>query len=195
MHYYLDIKVNPGVDITAGALISKVFEQIHFALTKQYKLYGKVYCAVAFPEYNRDKAFPIGKKVRVLADTEEHLEELQLKSTFHLIKEFVHVSKILPVPLYTSFAQYVRFRDVGNVGIYYRAKRIQRRHPDTNEDILKDLEAKREECSKPYICTYSFSTKNKYTVYIDKLPADTLVKGDFNTFGFSKSEATVPDFA
>ncbi|HHL31776.1 MAG TPA: type I-F CRISPR-associated endoribonuclease Cas6/Csy4, partial [Oceanospirillales bacterium] len=78
MNYYQDITLLPDAEITLGFIWQKVYQQVHIALADNKIAENQSAIAVAFPEYG-SKGFPLGRKLRLLAETQEQLEQLDIK--------------------------------------------------------------------------------------------------------------------
>ena len=78
MKYYLDITLLPDTDITLGFIWQKIYQQVHIALVDNKVGKNESVIAVAFPQYG-EGAFPLGNQLRLLAETEQQLQTLNIE--------------------------------------------------------------------------------------------------------------------
>ena len=78
MKYYQDITLLPDAEVSLGFIWEKVYQQIHLMLV-EHKLDTNVSeVGLSFPAYG-EKAFPLGRQLRLLAESEASLSRLNVE--------------------------------------------------------------------------------------------------------------------
>lgn len=195
MKYYFDLTLIPGHEIGIHFLWEKVFQQIHLRLVEMKDSEGKSPIALAFPEYDVEKATPeLGRKLRFFASEASTLEEFDCDKTLRRFSDYVHSTRVRDVPPTEDYAIYKRQQPKSN--LERLARRKAKRHGMSLEEALKSIKGKKEERIKtPFIRLKSHSSDHRFRLFIDKKvlkEAETPSVG-FNCYGFSQV-STVPEF-
>jgi len=198
MNYYQDITLLPDAEITLGFIWQKVYQQVHIALADNKIAENQSAIAVAFPEYN-GKGFPLGSKLRLLAETQAQLEQLDIKKWLNRLGDYTHIKPIRPVP--ENISQHASFKRKQVVSPEKRALQLAR-YLDKPVDEVVAYRKKHglfKECNLPFIHMESQSQSNagdkhRFRLFIEKTQHDKPVRGTFNCYGLSKEAATVPMF-
>ena len=186
LKYYLDIEAVPDPELSINFIISKAFFKVHCAIAKKQ---GKI--AAAFPGIKRTT---VGNIIRLFAETREELEALDLKAGLECLNGAVYVKKIKTVPAgIESFSIYSRIH--APASIQATARRYVKRHNGISyEEVLKRYKKSFVLCNTPYLLMESSSSRQKFSLFVDKKKATFEQQGEFNSYGLSNS-ATVPVFA
>jgi CRISPR-associated endonuclease Csy4 len=200
MKYYLDITLLPDAEANLGFLWQKVFQQVHIALVDNKIGDNESAVALSIINYG-DKDFPLGNQLRLLANTEQALQKLDIHRWLNRLSDYCHIKPIKTVP--TDVTQYACFKRKPVKSI---EKKAQRRAVHLNkpyDEVLAYLrkENRFEECKLPFINVESQQTKKRlelgespfFLIFIERVLADKLVDGKFDCYGLSKT-ATVPWF-
>lgn len=91
MNYYQEITLLQDSDISLGFLWQKVYQQVHIALVDNKTSENLSEIAVGFPEYSA-RGFPLGKKLRLFADSQEKLNSLAIGKWLNKLSDYTHVS-------------------------------------------------------------------------------------------------------
>jgi len=187
MNYYVEIKLLNDTEVGLGFLWQKVFTQIHIALADTKENIG-----ISFMEYG-SKNFPLGERLRLFADSKEILEKLDIQKWLARLIDYVQVSSITSTP---NDVEYVTFsRKQFKTGIPRLARRYAKRHGIEYEKALEVYINIDETHTKlPYINMKSSSTEQMIKIFIEKENKESLISGDFNSYGLSKDDASVPWF-
>lgn len=216
MRFYQEITLIKTPDVSPYFIWSKLYTQLHLALVEQQNPDKTVDIGVSFPEYHRfekdNKTIAVlGNKLRVFANSQAALEQLDLPRWFNRLADYVHVMSIKEVPNHVKeYLQVTRYRPNMNMekltrrfakrkGISFEeAKKIQNeRFVESNKassleeaerhyanPVVKDL---------PYIKMKSLSGSRGFSLLIDQQPVEQQQQGSFSTYGLS-SKATVPNW-
>jgi len=200
MKFYLDITLLPDAEANLGFIWQKVFQQVHIALVDNKIGNNESAVALSIINYG-DKDFPLGNQLRLLANTEEVLQKLNIHRWLNRLSDYCHIKQIKSVP--TDVSQYACFKRKPVKSI---EKKAQRRAVHLNkpyDEVLAYLrkEKRSEECKLPFINIESQQTKKRlgqgespfFYIFIERVLTDKLVEGKFDCYGLSKT-ATVPWF-
>lgn len=197
MNYYQDITLLPDAEITLGFIWQKVFQQVHIALADNKIAENQSAIAVAFPEYG-SKGFPLGSKLRLLAETQEQLEQLDIKKWLERLSDYCHTRSIKPVP--ANIEKYVCYkRKQFKSNLLKEAQRRAKYKNETLEQALLHFQHYQSACNLPYINMTSLSMSdnqnksNKFKLFIEQKILTQSRTGKFNCYGLSKT-ATLPWF-
>lgn len=198
MKYYIDITLLPDAEANIGFLWEKVFQQVHLALVEKKNPHGKSGIAVSFPGYG-NKGFPLGNKLRLLAPTQEQLQQLDIAIWLNRLTDYCHHTSIKDVP--QNVGAFSLFKRVQfNTNIERLARRRAKYKGETFEEALKHFNGFKDKESKlPYINLASSpkdangNKKHKFRLFVDRVMLDKPQAGEFNCYGLSKT-ATVPWF-
>ncbi len=191
MNHYLDITLLPDAEANLGFLWQKVYQQIHLALVENKVGENQSLVAISFPEYG-SKIFPLGSKLRLLAEEASLLESLNLPKWLNRLTDYCHYTSIKPTPDVKEYAVFRRKQFSSNVDRL--ARRRVKRKDETYEQALSHFEGfENEQSELPYINSQSLSGDKRFRLFIDKAIKPNDVLGTFDCYGLSKT-ATVPWF-
>lgn len=193
MKYYIDIQLLADSEVGLGFLWQKVYRQMHIALVEIKDEHDCVKVGFSFPKY-RDSSFPLGDILRIFATTKDELEVLNVRKWLSGFEEYIFLGEIKNVP--SDIQEYAQFK---RKQVKSNAERLARRQAKRKniafEEALKNYEMMKEETTKlPFVRMKSCSTNQEMPIFIDK---KTSLKEDhslFNTYGLSKTTATIPWF-
>jgi len=194
MKYYLDITLLPDAEANLGFLWQKVYQQIHIALAENKIAENQSAIAVSFPKYG-DKDFPLGDKLRLLANQQTQLEQLEIGKWLNRLTDYTHVTSIKSVP--SSVTEYACFkRKQFKSNLLKEAKRRAKYKGETLEDALAHFQSYQKKSPFPFINMISLSTEQEgvsnknFKLFIEKESFDKHVEGSFNCYGLSYRELT-----
>jgi len=192
MQYYIDISLLPDAEANLGFLWQKLFQQVHLALVEKKLPNNTSAIAASFPHYG-DKVFPLGNKLRLLAEKQEQLQQLDIGKWLNRLTDYTHYTSIKEVPF--SVNQYVYFeRKQFDTNIQRIAKRRSQRKGETLEQALNHLkEFSDTETRLPFINMKSLTKGNHFRLFIEKTISDESQQGGFGCYGLSKG-GNVPWF-
>ncbi|ELX8378598.1 type I-F CRISPR-associated endoribonuclease Cas6/Csy4 [Providencia vermicola] len=213
MNYYQEITLLPDSTIPLDFLWQRVYQQIHIALVENKSETGHSEVAVAFPEYG-SVGFRLGKKIRLIANTEAMLAQLNVNHWLARLSDYVHVKSILTVPENAIPVSYVRQHVKGKkrteLDIQKKAQFLSIKSGQPAEVCLHVLRKNQvNEFSRlPFIWMESQQSKSKYEgaihrpfpLFIRCISAGKAQLGGFNCYGLSQQVgrdvelATVPHF-
>jgi CRISPR-associated endonuclease Csy4 len=201
MKYYLDITLLPEADITLGFIWQKVYQQIHIALVNNKVGMNESAIAVAFPLYG-EQAFPLGNKLRLLADDESKLTKLNINRWLNRLEDYVHIKSIKPVPEDATQVCFVRQHVKGEERIekdmQSKAKHWSEKSGQPLDACLLELEKSKPKAdfSLPFIWLESQETKqrneggsSKFPLFIKKVDIAKQQTGVFNCYGLSANHS------
>ena len=193
MKYYLDITLLPDTEITLGFIWHKVYQQIHIALAENKVADNESAIALSLPNYG-DHKFPLGNKLRLLAETEQVLDTLAINTWLKRFTDHTHITSIKSVP--ESVNEYACFsRKQVKTNFSRLARRRAKRHNETFEQALQHYVSFEDEKTKlPFINIKSLSKGEQFRLFIERKVSEQAEKGKFNCYGLSKEQATVPWF-
>ncbi len=201
MKYYQDITLLPDADVNLGFLWHKVFLQIHIGLADNKQTDGTSAIAVSFPDYEYKEGtyirFPLGKKLRLLANTEEQIHHFDAGKRLSRLIDYCHIKSIKSVPNVSKYSCFSRKQ------VKSAAKKVESLASHLNKPVEEVLKFRKENdlyhgCTLPFIHMESQEVtdtgqKNKFRLFIEQRFYDTPVQGDFDCYGLSKT-ATIPWF-
>ena len=191
MKHYCDITLLPDAEANLGFLWQKVYQQIHLALVENKVGENHSLVAISFPEYG-SKAFPLGSKLRLLAEEATLLEGLNLSKWLNRLTDYCHYTSVKLIPVVTEHAVFKRKQFNSNVERL--ARRRAKRKNESYDQALAHFEDFEDEQSKlPYINVQSLSKNERFRLFINQDKHQNNVSGTFDCFGLSKT-ATVPWF-
>lgn len=198
MKHYIDITLLPDAEANLGFLWQKVFQQVHIALVENKIADNESAVALSIVGYG-DKDFLLGDKLRLLANSEEALQKLDIHRWLNRLTDYCHIKAIKPVPGHVSHYACFKRKPVKSI-----EKKAQRRAQHLNkpyEEVLAYLlkEGKSIKSELPFINVESQETKKtaeqgvsaRFLLFIEKNISDQPVEGKFDCYGLSKT-ATVP---
>ncbi|NOU50452.1 type I-F CRISPR-associated endoribonuclease Cas6/Csy4 [Pseudoalteromonas sp. JBTF-M23] len=217
MNYYLDITLLPDAEANLGFLWHKVYQQIHLLLVEHKVAEQDSVIAVSFPQYG-DKQFPLGNKLRLLADSEQQLANLKVTQWLSRLSDYVHIKAIKTVPSnVTEYAYFKRWRfkspDKLRQEVDARAQTIAAKNGFEVEEVkarlLTSIDNLKQQSKLPFINLRSLSTdsmlspaeRSKFLLFIEcqKTTEPTDNKALFTCYGLSRrsaaQQAAVPWFS
>lgn len=197
MKYYLDITLLPDTEANLGFLWQKVYQQIHLALVENKIAENQSAIAISFPKYE-DKEFPLGDKLRLLANEQEQLKQLNIEHWLSRLIDYTHIKPIKEVPLTVNqFARFKRKQFKSN--LVKEAKRRAKYKGESLEVALEHFKHYQAESSLAFINMSSLSMERdisinrNFKLFIEREILEEQERGVFNCYGLSK-DATVPWF-
>jgi len=223
MRFYQEIALIKTPDISPYFIWSKLYTQLHLALVEQQNPDNTVDIGVSFPEYrcfdkDNKTITVLGGKLRVFANNQAALEQLNLTHWFSRLADYVHTTSIKEVPNDVSeYVQVARYRP--NLNMEKLTRRFMRRESKrTGREISFEeaqeiqnqrfvdkaegkvsLETAKSHYSNPnvkdmpYIKMRSLSGDREFSLLIKQQPVERQQQGSFSTYGLS-SKATVPNW-
>lgn len=205
MRQYIELTIIPNAEIGQYFIWSKLYTQLHLALVEMQDANAQVPIGVSFPEHkvgeSKGKAFMLlGSKLRIFAQDEATLTQLNLPKWLSRLEDYVHIKSIKPVPENVQNHLVVsRYRPKANIELV--ARRIVKRKQITLElaiaylntvDEAKQLKGYVQDWEPfPYIQMKSLSGKQDFSLCISQTTVDEIKGGVFSTYGLS-SQSTVP---
>lgn len=196
MAFYIELTLLPQEDAPTHFLWAKLYQQLHLALAETKNADDKVGVGVSFPQYrfNPEKKLGfLGTKLRLFAQTEEELNQLNIKKWLERLVDYVHITSIRPVPeeKITGYACFKRKQPKTN------AERLAR-HRVKRGDVSFDEALARYSnvvttTDLPFIHLKSLTSGQPFKLFIEKQPAEQSASQVFSTYGLS-SESSVPEF-
>ena len=192
MNFYQEISLLPNADIGLYFLWKKVYQQIHLALVENKCADNASTIGIAFPEYNVDKHY-FGTKLRLFAEDEQSLEQMQCNHWLSRLSDYVHLSRIKPVP--EKLAGYACFKHIKFKGCKEKlARRRAKRKGETLQQALAHFEDFEEQRSNlPYINMSSETNGQRFRLFIEKQAMEHPQTGLYSCYGLSNT-TTVPLF-
>lgn len=222
MRFYQEITLIKTPEITPYFIWSKLYMQVHLALVEQQNPDKTVNFGVSFPAYHLqetgDKSFGcLGDKLRIFANTEQELEQLNLHKWLNRLADYVHLKSIKPVPEnIDGYLQVKRYR--ANTNLERLTRRFMRREGKRlgrelsfaeaqamqNQRFAENQSVSLQTAEKhyqqpqvksfPFIKMQSLSGDKDFSLQIVQEQVSQPQQGRFSTYGLS-SQTTVPNFA
>lgn len=196
MKYYIELTLINSLEMPFFVLWSKLYTQLHLALVEIQDANKQVPVGVSFPEYkfveNDGKNFAaLGSKIRLLAEKEETLIQLNLEKWLERLTDYIHIKRITSVPEKISgYLVVSRYRF--SASPEQLAKRYSKRHNISEQEALERFKGYRRDVPVcPYIQLKSLSNNESFNFFISQKDAVSRQEGFFSTYGLS-SVATVP---
>ena len=212
MNYYQEVTLLPDSDISLGFLWQKVYQQVHIALVDNKTNENLSEIAVGFPEY-RTKGFPLGKKLRLFADSGEKLDSLAIGKWLNRLSDYTHIKSVQGVPedsIHVGFSRkHVKTANRIEQDMHQKARLwASKSGIGINEAIEQLKKGKPTASSKlPFVYMYSQETKKrnnisnaKFPLFIERITDISKSGGVFDCYGLSAKRnpngiyATVPMF-
>lgn len=197
MKYYIDITLLPDAEANLGFLWQKVYQQIHIALVENKIAAKQSAIAVSFPKYG-NTVFPLGDKLRLLANKQVQLSQLNIEKWLSRLMDYTHIKPIKEVPLTVNqFARFKRKQFKSN--LIKEAKRRAKYKGESLEVALEHFKHYQAESSLAFINMTSLSMERdisinrNFKLFIEREILDKQEQGVFNCYGLSK-DATIPWF-
>lgn len=197
MKYYLDITLLPDAEANLGFLWQKVYQQVHLGLVENKIADNESAIAVSFPYYG-DKVFPLGDKLRLFAENQRQLEQLDIEKWLSRLTDYTHIKSIKEVPL--SVGQYTLFkRKQFKSNLLREARRRAKYKNETLTEAMEHFKHYESKTTLAFIDMTSLSmnidaSENRnFKLFIEREILTEPIQGVFNCYGLSKT-ATVPWF-
>ncbi|GIU22455.1 hypothetical protein TUM4637_04060 [Shewanella hafniensis] len=214
MKYYLDITLLPDAEANLGFLWHKVFQQIHLLLVEHKVSKDDSAIALSFPQYDANKphsqkAFPLGDKLRLLAETEQQLVKLNIALCLARFSDYVHIKAIKAVPSnvteYAYFTRrHVKSPDKLRKNIDARAAVIAQKNgfdiSEVKTRLLASIDKLQTQSRLPFIHLRSLSTdkavnpedRKKFLLFIEcrKVTEPSSNNSRFTCYGLSRRSPT-----
>jgi CRISPR-associated endonuclease Csy4 len=192
MKYYQELKLRPQEDDDLYFIWEKLYQQMHLALVENKVADDASSVGVSFPEYNENK-FSLGAKLRLFAQEEKVLEQMQCEKWLNRLRDYVQVGPIKPVP--EKITGYACFKHIKLNGS--KEKLARRRAKRKGEDLQQSLSYFKnfnEQHSKlPYINMTSQTNSQRFRLLIERQEMQQQKTGLFSCYGLSRT-TTVPLF-
>lgn len=192
MNYYQEVSLLPNADISLYFIWQKLYQQIHLALAENKSAENDSRVGLSFPDYNADE-FLLGTKLRLFAEDEKKLAQIQCEKWLERLRDYVHVKPIAPVPV--KISGHACFRQVKMKGSKEKmARRRAKRNGETFEQALAHYSDYQEQRTKlPYINMTSLTNGHRFRLFIEKQVKEHPQNGQFSCYGLSNTR-TVPIF-
>jgi CRISPR-associated endonuclease Csy4 len=192
MKYYQEISLLSGAEISPYFIWQKLYQQIHFALAENKTEKNKSKIGVAFPAYDGER-FLLGTKLRLFAEEEQSLKDMQCEKWLSRLCDYVHVKPIATVP--EKLVGHACFRHVKMKGSKEKlARRRAKRKEETFEQALAHYANYDEQRSKlPFISMSSQTNGWHFRLFIEKQAMEQPQIGMYSCYGLS-NKTTVPLF-
>ena len=192
MKYFIELTLLPNVEIPLHFIWQKLYQQIHLALVENKTGMNSSNVGVSFPGYDAGK-FALGTKLRLFAESEQLLTQMQCEKWLNRLSDYVHVSSIKPVPeKVTGHACFKHIKLNGNKGKL--ARRRAKRKRETLQQALAHFADYEEPISKlPFINMTSLTNGQRFRLFIERQVKEHSRAGFFSCYGLSNS-TTVPLF-
>ncbi len=191
MKSYLDITLLPNEEIPLYFLWGKLYQQLHLAFVEVKNEQDKVNIGVSFPQYQETY---LGCKLRLFAENESDLVDLNLNKWLSRLLDYVHITSIKAVP--EQVHEYAKFYRINKrKSNDEKAESTAKRLSITYEQALEKLQGRSEELSNaPFIHMKSLGSGEQFRLLVGKLEVEKVEhKPLFNTYGLSSS-SPVPVF-
>lgn len=193
MQHYIDITLLPNDELGHYFLWGKLYQQVHLALVEQ----GQGQVGVSFPEYSKSQP-RLGRKLRLFANDELRLQQLNLAKWLSRLLDYCHVSSTRKVPDEIKHVVFTRKHCQTNPERL--ARRRAKRKSETFEQAIQHFAGFKDDSSTlPFVALESLSSdttngeSNKFRLIIEQKILPEHQPGNFNCYGLSKG-ATVPWF-
>ncbi len=190
MKYYQEITILETFDLSENYILNKVFLDLHKEFVKFNNSNG-FFLPISFPMYDKNIR-TLGNKIRIFFETESEYNMLDINNSLRKYNDFVHFSKIRPIPNLYQYGCYSRKQSKSN---YNRlARRYAKRKNISFDEALNYYHSvENKYISLPYMNLFSSSSNQNYKLFIEFEIKQQEIFGSFNSFGLSKN-GTVPIF-
>ncbi|MCH7297168.1 type I-F CRISPR-associated endoribonuclease Cas6/Csy4 [Acinetobacter higginsii] len=203
MQYYQEITLIDQDEISPYFIWSKVYTQLHIAFAEHSDNQDQSRLGVSFPQYriNQQKNIGfLGKKIRIFANTEAELQQLNLGQWLERFVDYVHFTQPREVPQAKIMGYAHYFRVNPKMSLEQRIVHQAQRHNISLDQARQHFKQYIDQpVVEPYVSLKSLSAKREenidrpYRLYIGKSVADEAKDGTFGTYGLSRF-STVPEF-
>lgn len=210
MKYYQDITLLPDAEVSLGFIWEKLYQQIHLMLVEHKIAENSSQVGCSFPDYG-DKTFPLGRRLRLLAQTDEQLKNMHASHWLQRLSDYIHIKSIKPVP--KDVSGYACFYRLNTKSQQRRLKQLERRVPylsqkhgvdesEVREKLLSSIYKNSAASKLPYINVQSLSTPfdgphyHKFMLFIQCDKSNTALKNShtFTCYGLSSAEPDKKNF-
>lgn len=195
LQFYQDLELIEQPEVPLSAVWSKIYTQLHLAFAEFKNKFGYQPIGISFPDYgNQD--FPLGKKLRLFADSEEELKKLDVSKWLSRLVYYVNIQNIHPVPTkrVKGYAIFSRKEIKSNPEAI--ARRRCKRHPElTFETALAQISTKQPTFTNlPFVLLSSLSSGHHFKLFIERKNGTSLDNArEFSSYGLS-NQNSVPIF-
>jgi CRISPR-associated endonuclease Csy4 len=184
MNHYIDIKIISASEISIPVLMNELFFRLHKALV--LKSNGEI--AISFPSHKTT----LGDIMRLHGESSA-LSKIMSANWLGGFESYIRISDILPVP------EICTYRVVKRVQTKSSPQRLLRRSIRKGRLTVEQANEKAGVMNEtlstlPYINMKSSSTKQKFKIFIEHGPVQSIPsQGSFTAYGLSQ-RATIPWF-
>ena len=190
--FYQELTLLPDAEITENHIWSKLYQQLHLALATRMADGEKGRVGVSFPQYDNGTRSRLGCKLRIFAENEEELVQIDIKKWLQRYQDYIHITRIRPVPkTVKGYAIYRRYHKEANP--MQKARRYAKRHDMSYEEALELFPHVCDNKDLPYVQMCSETNKQKYSLYIECIPQEREKVVGYGSYGLD-NQSTVPDF-
>lgn len=201
MFYYIEITIIPNEEIPTYDIWPRLYTQLHLALVETKDIRNQVSVGISFPQYKADKTggkvmYCLGSKLRVIANSLDELQQLNLDKWLARLTDYVHVKSPKQVEGVTQYLTVNRYRPKPNVEKV--AKRFAKHKSIPFEEALQHCQQHKKGWQDfPYVQMKSLSTKTEegggreFSLCINQSVAEKANQGKFSCYGLSAT-STVP---
>lgn len=195
MKNYIEVTLIANADIKVYELWGKFYTQLHLALVEIQGVQGNVPIGISFPEYQYEpgRGGYLGDKLRIFAQDEVILQQLDLTKWLLRLNDYIHCTGIREVPNngVIKYAQYRRRHLKGS--LEKLARRHASRHKINLDEVMQRYQGKVCGSDLPYVLLKSLTTRQPFRLFIEKREYNESIQEGFGAYGLSSS-STVPEF-
>lgn len=194
MKYYQDITLLPDSETDVYFLWQKVYQQLHLGLVEVKDESNQVTLGLSWPHYQYSSSRKhLGNKLRVFAQNEKELHDLNIDKWLARLRDYVHITQIRSVP--ENIVEYACFKRVNVKSNKERlARRKAKREGISFDKALEQLSMMEEKrVDFPYIKLKSLSHGEFFPLFIQRKIVGDSYSGKWSCYGLS-ARATVPLF-
>lgn len=196
MAYYIELSILPQEDAPRHFLWAKLYQQLHLAFVEAKDTSNKVNIGASFPEYRFNTTKKIGflgTKLRLFAQTEVDLQQLNINTWLERLTDYVHISSIRPVPEEKIIGYAIFKRKQVKTNAQRLARHRVKRGDIDFDEALSRYQNVITTTDLPFIQMKSLNSGQPFKLFIEKQSAEKSVGQVFSTYGLS-SESSVPEF-
>jgi len=206
MNYYLEITLLPHSEIGWHFLWEKVYQQLHLALVEQAfekeivddcgnkKMIKASKIGVSFPSRSVTRHH-LGKNLRLFADTQAVLEQLDALRWLSELSDYVHLTRIKPVPeKIKGYGSYFRIQVQHNNAYLARRKTKAKNNTLPFAEAMTHFALREAEwIDAPFVYLKSASSGERFPLFVGYQQREKCDTQDFSCYGLSR-HSTVPIF-
>ena len=195
LNFYQEIELTEQYEVSLGLIWSRLYRQIHLALADYKNHHGSQPFGVSFPEYNAED-FPLGKRMRLFANSQQQLQQLNIAQWLATLCDYVVVKNIHSIPSkrvqgYAAFSR----KQVKNNPLAIARRQAKRHCGISFDEALRKASLKEfKVIDLPYISMGSISSSQNFKLFIERRSVDEMdalgndtCPVDFSTYGFSQT--------